>query len=74
MKKETIRRSVTLPTLLDKQITLLQDNYSYKIKNDLIVELIELGMIKFNEDNKLDNSINTLINKVDLLVSKIENK
>lgn len=74
MRKETIRRSVTIPTSLDNRINILQDDFSYKVKNDLIVELLELGIIKFSEDNKLENKVNTLINKVDLLVTKLENK
>jgi len=74
MKKSTIRRSVTIPTSLDDRINLLQNDFSYKVKNDLIIELLELGIIKFSEDNKLENRINTLLNKIDLLVSKLENK
>lgn len=70
MKKRTIRRSVSLPSILDNKISLMANEYSYKSKNDLIVELLELGIIKFDEDLKLKNLICELSEDVRNLINR----
>lgn len=70
MKKSTIRRSVSLPSILDNKISLMANEYSYKSKNDLIVELLELGIIKFDEDLKLKNLICELSEDVRNLINR----
>ena len=46
--------------------------YSYTVKNDLLIELLELGILKFIEDLELKNKINNLINKLELILDKLE--
>lgn len=70
MKKEVIRRSITIPTTLDNKISVMADEYSYKIKNDLIIELLELGIIKHDEDMKIKSLLLELINKVEILINQ----
>lgn len=70
MKKDVVRRSVTIPIVLDNKISVMADNYAYKIKNDLIVELLELGILKYEEDTEIKNLLLTLINKVELLLNQ----
>lgn len=72
MKNETIRRSVTFPKELDDIIAKMVDKYSYTVKNDLLVELLELGIIKFNEDMELKNIMLSLISKVNELINYFE--
>lgn len=70
MKRDVVRRSVTIPTALDNKISVMANNYAYKIKNDLIVELLELGILKYEEDTEIKNLLPTLINKVELLLDQ----
>ena len=70
MKKDVVRRSVTIPIALDNKISVMVNNYAYKIKNDLIVELLELGILKYEEDTEIKNLLLTLINKVELLLDQ----
>lgn len=69
-KKEIIRRSISIPKDLDEIISIVSKKYSYKVKNELIVELLELGLLKFNEDLELKNKISNLINKIDKYMEK----
>ena len=62
------KHSVTIPIALDNKISVMANNYAYKIKNDLIVELLELGILKYEEDTEIKNLLLTLINKVELLL------
>lgn len=48
----------------------MANEYSYKSKNDLIVELLELGIIKFDEDLKLKNLICELSEDVRNLINR----
>ena len=70
MKKDVVRRSVTILIALDNKISVMANNYAYKIKNDLIVELLELGILKYEEDTEIKNLLLTLINKVELLLDQ----
>lgn len=70
MKKEVIRRSITIPTTLDNKISVMADEYNYKIKNDLIIELLELGIIKHDEDMEIKSLLLELINKVEILINQ----
>lgn len=74
MKKETIRRSITIPSILDNKISLMASEYNYKIKNDLIIELLELGLLKYIEDRETKELIYNLINKNISLINKLESK
>lgn len=70
MKKDVIRRSITIPTILDNKISIMADEYSYKIKNNLIIELLELGIIKYNEDIEIKNLLIELINRIEVLLNQ----
>lgn len=70
MKKDVIRRSITIPTILDNKISIMADEYSYKIKNDLIIELLELGIVKYSEDMEIKNLLIELINKMEVLLNQ----
>lgn len=73
MKKEMIRRSITIPSSLDSKISLMVEEYDYKVKNNLIVELLELGLLKFNEDRENKQLNYNLIDKINCLIDKLEN-
>lgn len=73
-KKKIIRRSISIPKDIDDKISIMVSKYSYTVKNDLIVELIELGIIKYEEDIELKNKINALMVKVEELLNNIESK
>ena len=74
MTKEIIRRSVSIPKELDDKISIMTREFSYPVKNQLIVELLELGILKYNEDMEIKNSINLLIKKVENLCESISTK
>lgn len=58
-----------MPNYLDNKISLMSKEYSYKIKNNLIVELLELGILKYEEDIELKNLLLSLINKLEILLN-----
>lgn len=74
MKKSVVRRSITIPKELDDQITIMSDKYSYNVKNELYVELLELGTIKYNEDIEMNKMIKKLLSKVEVILKYIESK
>ena len=44
-----IKRSIIFPKELDSIINGMTERYSYQTKSKLIIELLELGILKFNE-------------------------
>ena len=74
MKKENIRRSISLPKELDDRIDKMTKKYSYSVKNDLYVELVELGLLKFEEDLELKNMMYQLLTRVNVLIENLESK
>lgn len=74
MEKNIIRRSISIPKELDDQITIMSNRYSYNVKNELYVELLELGTLKFTEDIELKQLITKLLSKVELILKYIESK
>ena len=72
--KNIIRRSISIPKELDDKINVMSNEYSYSIKNELYLELLVLGMIKFDEDIALKNLIVNLLSRLDELLNKLENK
>ena len=74
MNKKLIRRSVSIPVYLDEKIDLLKKQFSYRSKTDIIIELLELGIIKFNEDDKLKENMQNLVIKVEMLLRKLDDK
>ena len=67
-KKEIIRRSVSLPEALDEHIGIMAKEFSYKVKNELIIELLELGILKFKENIELKNKLDILLSKMELIL------
>lgn len=74
MIKEQIRRSISIPSKLNKRIDEMANEYSYTYKNDLVIELLELGILKFNEDLELKQLINNLLSKIDNLIQLLEKR
>ena len=74
MNKEIIRRSISIPKELDEKIGLMAKRFSYSVKNQLMVELLELGVLKYNEDLEMKQLINNLIKKIDGVCNVILNK
>lgn len=73
-KVEYVRRSVSIPKELDYKIEALKHKYNYKVKNELIIELLELGIIKYEEDTAFKDSINEFINRIDKVLVQMDNE
>lgn len=63
------RRSISLPNELDEIISIKFRNTNYSFINDFLVELLELGLIKMNEDLELKNRQMEILNKINELIS-----
>lgn len=72
--KGIIRRSVSIPKILDDRVSSMVKKYSYSVKNELIVELIELGIIKYEENTLLLDKINNLMDRMEQFLNNLENK
>ena len=68
--KKFIRRSITIPIELEIEIKQFVDKYSFRSKNDFFIELLELGLLKYKEDQELKYKIDLLIEKIENLISK----
>ena len=49
------RRSISLPIELDEIISTRFKNTNYSFINDFLIELLELGLIKLDEDSEIKN-------------------
>ena len=67
--KKFIRRSITIPMELEIEIKQFVDKYSFRSKNDFFIELLELGLLKYKEDQELKYKIDLLIRKIEDLLS-----
>jgi hypothetical protein len=72
LKKSIVRRSISIPKELDDQITIMTNKYSYHVKNELYIELLELGIIKFDEDIELKQMVSSLLTKIELLLEHLK--
>ena len=63
------RRSISLPTELDEIISIKFKNTNYSSLNDFLIELLELGLVKMDEDSEIKNRQIELLNKIDKLIS-----
>lgn len=63
------RRSISLPIELDEIISIKFKKTNYSFVNDFLVELLELGLIKLDEDIEMKNKQIEILNKIDKLVS-----
>lgn len=63
------RRSISLPIELDQIISIKFKKTNYSFVNDFLVELLELGLIKLDEDLEIKNKQIEILNKIDKLIS-----
>lgn len=63
------RRSISLPVELDEIISIKFKNTNYSFINDFLVELLELGLIKLDEDLEIKNKQIEILDKIDKLIS-----
>lgn len=67
------RRSISIPEELDKIIEYKYRISDYSFINDMIVELLELGLIKLSDNEEIKNqneNINSKLDKIILLLDK----
>lgn len=62
------RRSISLPIELDEIISIKFKNTNYSFINDFLIELLELGLIKLNEDLEIKNRQIEILNKLEELM------
>ena len=67
-----IKRSIIFPKELDSIINGMTERYSYQTKSKLIIELLELGILKFNEDLNRNAKIDEILNKINFLLGKMD--
>lgn len=67
-----IKRSIIFPKKLDSIINGMTERYSYQTKSKLIIELLELGILKFNEDLNRNAKIDEILNKINFLLEKMD--
>lgn len=63
------RRSISLPIELDEIINIKFKQSNYSFINDLLIELLELGLIKLNEDIELKNQQKNILDRIDNILS-----
>lgn len=63
------RRSISLPIELDEIISIKFKKTNYSFVNDFLVELLELSLIKLDEDIEMKNKQIEILNKIDKLIS-----
>lgn len=66
------RRSISLPVELDEIISIKFKNTNYSFINDFLVELLELGLIKLDEDLEMKDRQIEILNKINKLISSKE--
>ena len=66
-----IKRSIIFPKELNSIINGMTERYSYQTKSKLIIELLELGILKFNEDLNRNAKIDEILNKINFLLEKM---
>ncbi len=67
-----IKRSIIFPKELNSIINGMTERYSYQTKSKLIIELLELGILKFNEDLNRNAKIDEILNKINFLLEKMD--
>ena len=67
-----IKRSINFPKELESKINDMTELYSYQTKSKLIIELLELGILKFNEDLNRNAKIDEMLNKINFLLGKMD--
>lgn len=67
--KKFKRRSISIPEELDQMIEYKFKISNYSFVNELIIELLELGIIKSNENEEIKNQNEKIISKLDELIA-----
>lgn len=67
--KKFKRRSISIPEGLDQMIEYKFKISNYSFVNELIIELLELGIIKSNENEEIKNQNEKIISKLDELIA-----
>ena len=63
------RRSISIPEELDKIIEYKFKSSDYSFINDMLIELLELGLVKLNDDEEIKFQNEKIISKLDELIS-----
>ena len=73
-KKNFVRRSISIPTDLDDLLKIRFKESNYSFINQLLVELLELGIIKQMgiEEDKIQND--KIVSMLELICKKLEIK
>ena len=66
------RRSISIPEELDKLIEYKFKNYGYIFINDMIIELLEFGLIKLSDNDEIKNHNEKIISKLDEIISMLK--
>ena len=66
------RKNLYIPVELDNELNNFFKKYNYNTKKEMFIELLELGLLKYDEDYNIKNTVTRLINKIDHLLSKME--
>lgn len=65
------RKCISIPEELDKIIEYKYRSSNYTYMNDMIIELLELGLIKLNDNEMKMNKNDEIISKLDEIISMI---
>lgn len=63
------RRSISIPEDLDKIIEYRFKCSDYSFINEMLIELLELGLMKLNDDEEIKFQNEKIISKLDELIS-----
>ena len=63
------RRSISIPEELDKIIEYKFKCSNYSFINDILIELLELGLMKLNDNEEIKYQNEKIISKLDELIS-----
>lgn len=63
------RRSISIPEDLDKIIEYKFKCSNYSFINEMLIELLELGLMKLNDDEEIKFQNEKIISKLDELIS-----
>ena len=66
------RKNLYIPVELDNELNNFFKKYNYNTKKEMFIELLELGLLKYDEDYNIKNTVTRLINKIDHLLAKME--
>ena len=73
IEKNFKRRSITIPSDLNELIEYKFKNSNYTFINELIIELIELGLIKLDDINENKLQSQEIISKLDEIILMLKN-